>query len=402
MRINLPNLHPGQRFILDNAARFNVVACGRRFGKSVLGAERLLYHALVNGQDCAYVTPTYRMGADMYEQLATRLTPVIKHRHKGERLRLQNGVQIDLWAVTPNIADRIRGRKYGLIVVDEAAMIEGLKRIYETVLRPTLADHRGGGWFLSTPKGMNDFYELFERGIDENAYPEWWSYTAPTSDNPHISPDEIEAMRNELSELVFYQELLAQFLSLEGAVFRYINEAVVETDSTPVITHTYVAGFDIARVEGGDYSVITVYDVTNGQVVFVDRFGGASFELQIGRVIAVDKKYNIQSWLIDATGIGMPMLERLQKEVNCRGIHFTQQIKQHLIERLAFAFENRSIKIPQHKVLINELLSFVSERAQMGGVKYGAPKGSHDDCVISLALAYQAGFTPEGARKLVY
>lgn len=387
--------------MLAQARRFNVIACGRRYGKSILGSERILYHALMTGQNCAYLTPTYRMGTDMYEQLEARLTPVIVSRHKGEFLELMNNAHIDLWSITTNIADRIRGRKYGLIVVDEAAMIDSLRKIYEAVLRPTLVDYKGSAWFLSTPKGTNDFYDLYQRGFDAS-YPSWACYTAPTSDNPHIDADEIDEMRAELSELVFHQEVLAQFLNLEGAVFKNINQAVRDVDPTPKTDHTYVAGYDIARVEGGDYSVITIFDVTEQCAVYIDRFSGVSFELQINRAISTAKKYNTQTWLIDATGIGMPMFERLQQHIQCRGVVFTQQIKQHLIERLAFAFENGSIGIPNHRFLLNELLGFQSERALMGTVKYGSQKGGNDDTVISLALAYQAGYSNVGSGQLVF
>lgn len=405
-RVSLPRLHAGQAHVVAHSKRFNVVACGRRFGKSILGSERLMYHALTTNEHVAYFTPTYRMGADMYEQLAMRLNPVVRSRHKGEHLLLKNGARIDLWAITPTIADRVRGRKYGLVVIDEAAMIDGLKKTYETVIRPTLADWRGGAWFLSTPKGRNDFYEFYQRGVDDTtAYSTWFAYTAPTSDNPYITADEIDAMRHELSELVYYQEVLAQFLSLEGAVFRNINAAVQPVDTAYNPNHTYVAGFDIARVEGGDYSVITIFDATDQTVVYIDRFSGVSFELQVARMVALAERYNLQTTLIDATGIGMPMFERLQKHIRCQGVTFTQQIKTHLIERLAWAFERNQLVIPHHvatQPLINELLSFVAERAQMGTVKYGAPKGQHDDCVISLALAYQAGYTNTGSGQLVY
>jgi len=70
------------------------------------------------------------------------------------------------------------------------------------------------------------------------------------------------------------------------------------------------------------------------------------------------------------------------------GVQFTQQKKVQLIESLALAFERGEIAILPDRTLINELQAFEMTRLPSGALRYSAPSGLHDDCVISLALAW--------------
>jgi hypothetical protein len=65
----------------------------------------------------------------------------------------------------------------------------------------------------------------------------------------------------------------------------------------------------------------------------------------------------------------------------------TNPSKAVLIERLVLAIENRTISYPADAALIGELEAFEMARTKLGTATYGAPEGSHDDMVMSLALA---------------
>lgn len=196
--------------------RFNVLACGRRWGKTTFGTcERLIPPAL-EGYPVAWFSPTYKMLAEVWRDVVQRLRPVTKRISAQEhRLELITGGVFDMWSLdTPDVA---RGRKYRRIGIDEAAMVRGLRDAWQQVLRPTLADYEGEADFYSTPKGFNDFYELYQLG---EAGGDWASWQSPTSDNPYIKPSEIDAMRVELPGYVYEQEVLARFVTLDGALFK--------------------------------------------------------------------------------------------------------------------------------------------------------------------------------------
>ena len=220
-RIQLVRPHPAQQQILDEASRFNVVALGRRAGKSTL-AQHLLTDIALHAKPAGYFAPTYKLLAEFWREVRAVLEPVTRMKSEQDhRLELITGGTLECWSLDdPNPA---RGRKYGLIVVDEAAMVRDLLEIWQLALRPTLTDLAGGAWFMSTPRGLNDFWSLYQQGQDPLQV-DWSSWQMPTSVNPFISTDELVSAQHELPERAWAQEYRAEFLQLEGGgVFRGVS-----------------------------------------------------------------------------------------------------------------------------------------------------------------------------------
>src|SRR5260370_40965146 len=118
IELQLTALHPAQWQVVQQAKRFNVVCCGRRWGKTVLGMDRLIHPAL-QGKPVAWFSPTYKGLADTWRQLRSTLGPVIRDKREQEkRLELINGGVVELWSL--DSPDSGRGRKYAAVVVDEA------------------------------------------------------------------------------------------------------------------------------------------------------------------------------------------------------------------------------------------------------------------------------------------
>src|SRR5574341_1254434 len=141
IQIELPVLHPAQRSIIEYPARFKVLACGRRFGKTTVSAD-ILANDMIDGYPVAYCAPSYKMVQEVWRLLKNILKPVTSYSNETEkRIDLITGGSLDMWSLeSPN---SIRGRKYYRVVVDEAAYVQGLKRIWERVLSPLLTDLRG-------------------------------------------------------------------------------------------------------------------------------------------------------------------------------------------------------------------------------------------------------------------
>ena len=72
------------------------------------------------------------------------------------------------------------------------------------------------------------------------------------------------------------------------------------------------------------------------------------------------------------------------------GVQFTNASKGNMVEALGLAFERGDIRILPDPVLVGELQAYEMERLPSGMTRYSAPDGMHDDCVMSLALAWQA------------
>jgi hypothetical protein len=93
--------------------------------------------------------------------------------------------------------------------------------------------------------------------------------------------------------------------------------------------------------------------------------------------------------LIDSTGVGDPIVERLQKKRRnvFTGYHFSSSSKQKLMEGLAVAIQSGAVRFPDGPIRAElELFEYQYTRT---GVRYSAPEGYHDDCVMALALAVE-------------
>ena len=363
--------------------RFNVLCCGRRWGKTELGIDRL-FDGCVAGIPGQLVRPDLQARISGFREFEARLAPVIRSKDKQERhIELIGGGSIDVWSL--DSPDAGRGRAYKRVVVDEAAMVPNLRHAWQESIRPQLTDYLGDAWFLSTPKGIaSDFHELFQRGLDP-LQSEWSSWHLPTSSNPHIVPSEIESARGDMTELAFAQEYLAQFVSWEGAVFRRIRDAVM--DPLPTNVPAVVIGVDWGRTT--DYTVFIAIG-QHGHVLGMDRFRGVEYSIQRGRLAEFWRKHGSRSVIVaEANSMGGPVIEQLQHDgLPVHAFTTTAVSKSAIIEALALAFERGALRIPNDPVLMGELQAYEGKQTPSGMTRYSAPDGMHDDTVMALAMGW--------------
>ena len=151
-------------------------------------------------------------------------------------------------------------------------------------------------------------------------------------------------------------------------------------------------GVDLAEMQ--DYTAITVIDSESNEVVHFDRFQGKDYPLQKEHITLKARRYNNARIILDTTGVGKPIYEDLRKTgLFAEDYTFSGKSKEELIGKLIVFLEEKYIKIPDVKVLQDELRAFeykyLNEKTgeRLKTIQYGAPQGYHDDCVISLALA---------------
>lgn len=213
------NLHNAQKGIAKDPHRFRVVCCGRRFGKTVLAIDQIKACLSRPNARVAYVAPTYQQARDIaWEQLRRDLIEVGKANESRLEIHLVNGSILFLrgW----ESIETLRGQKFDFIVLDEVAMMRNFWSNWQEIIRPTLTDTRGEALFISTPKGFNHFYDLFNL---EHKDSDFKSFRFTTRDNPHIPKDEIDKAEKELTEDRFAQEYLADFRKSEGLVYKEFN-----------------------------------------------------------------------------------------------------------------------------------------------------------------------------------
>jgi len=326
-----------------------------------------------------------------WRELRHLLAPVTVRASDAEhRLDLITGAPLEMWSLDNE--DAGRGRKYAYIAVNEAAMVKNLSNIWAMVLRPTLADLKGGADFGSTPKGLNSFFELWQ-AVPDN--PDWARFHFRTDDNPHIPPTEVAAMRLSLPERVVRQEIDAEFVE-DGAYFQGVDQAAtIEKPDVPDAhkKHYLVMGADWALSE--DYTVLAVGCRDCNRVVDWDRFNQIDFTYQRERLYSMAKKWGVRGVLPERNSIGAPNIELIREHVNVLcgmdgglGFNTLPTTKPPLIEGLAVALSHDGFKVP--KAASDELRAYQVELSTVGHPKFGAPEGLHDDWVIALALVWYA------------
>ena len=396
IKLQLTALHPAQLRVIQEAKRFNVVCCGRRWGKTVLGMDRLIQAAL-EGKPVAWFAPNYRLQSDVWRELQIILQPILARPNQQERrLELHGGGVIEMWSL--DSPDSGRGRAYAVVVIDECALVPNLEQAWQQTIRPMLTDYIGQAWFLSTPKGMNYFKTLFNRGQDSERA-DWAAWQMPTSENRYLDPREIASAQLDLTDSAFNQEYLALFVNWEGSVFRRVGEAATAAVRTnPEAGHHYVIGCDWGRSD--DFTVFIVLDVTAKSIVALDRSNRVDYSLQCERLKALSERWQPQQIIAEQNSIGQPVIEQLTREgLRIHPFTTTNTSKTRAIEALALAFERGDIRIPNDPVLVSELVAYQAERLPSGLMRYGAPAGQHDDTVMALAMAWSA---ISGQHRLLY
>lgn len=122
LKVRLATLHPAQEEIVKSPARFKVLACGRRFGKTTIAIDTICVNLLA-GRSTAYFAPTYRMGLEVWQAVCKVMRPVTTYlREHVWRLEVLKGGVFECWSLANNAAETVRGRNYHYVVVDEAAL----------------------------------------------------------------------------------------------------------------------------------------------------------------------------------------------------------------------------------------------------------------------------------------
>lgn len=370
--ITLNKPHTAQLQVLSEAKRFNVLDCGRRWGKSTL-AENLLAEPALEGYPVGYFTPTYKLLEGTFNGLLKRLQPIIARKHDSQKIELITGGIIEFWSLDNPMAGR--SRKYKRAICDEIAFSRNFWEAWTEAIRPTLTDMKGDAWFMSTPKGKNDFYKLYMRG--KTGEPNWQSWQMPTSTNPFIDANELEDARKDLPALAFAQEYLAEFNDNAANPF---GQQHIAQCTYPMTSNAPVCfGVDLAKSH--DWTVIIGLD-ENANVCFFERFQ-QDWRQTIQRIKALP---NVPI-IMDSTGVGDPIGEEVASAREVELFKFSQTSKQQLMEGLAAAIQQRKIGFPEG-VITEELNNFEYVYTQTG-VRYSAPSGLHDDCVMALALAWK-------------
>lgn len=252
-------------------------------------------------------------------------------------------------------------------------------------VRPILAANGGWAIFNFTPRGRNHAWKILQQAKEN---PDTWEWQILTVEDTQALPSEVLAQeKREMPNDLYEQEYFCKFLEEAGACFKGVDGCI---DNTPLIVgkdKVFQIGVDLAKFQ--DFTVITPIDLTTFKVGKPERFNLIDYNVQKAKIEASYYHYNRGKTWIDSTGVGEPVFDDLIARglSNINGYHFTEQSRKDLLVNLQILIEQRKIKLPNDPVLLSELKSFSYELTHTGKIRMAVPEGTHDDTVMSLALA---------------
>jgi len=254
--------------------RFAVLACHRRFGKTVCMLNHLIRAALQNNlvnPRYAYIAPTYKQAKNIaWDYLKMFAGPIPTTRFNETELRcdLPNGARITL--LSSENPDSLRGLALDGVVIDEVAQIE--PKLWNEIIRPAISDRKGFCYMIGTPAGMSNlFYELYQYAIADN---KWYAYTAPASKTKIIDQEELDAAKKQMGDTKYRQEFECDWVAnIEGSIYGKIMKKLEDNKQITLMAYdpTLLVStvFDIGV---GDSTAIVFYQKLGNTIRIIDYY----------------------------------------------------------------------------------------------------------------------------------
>lgn len=378
-RVTQPRLYPKQANALFDPARYSIIEASTKAGKT-LGA--IVWQSTGAMQDTTrrnhwWVAPVYNQAEIAFNRACRMYGQLVgaDNIHKSKLTITFPGAGV--WHFkSAEKPDNLYGEDVVTLVFDE--FTRAREEAWHA-LRSTLTATRGRARFIGNVKGRAWGYHLARRaeaGEPDHAYHRITA--ADAIEAGILDASEIAQAERDLPHAVFRELYFCEPADNAGNPFGYQNIAacVGELSAAPPA----VFGVDLGRAR--DYTVVIGLDAS-GNVCHLDRWQGIPWMATINRIA---ETIGIVPTLIDQTGLGDPITERLQHtQPQVEGYVFTAPSKQALMENLAVGLSRREVTYPDGPVRI-ELDAFEYQYTRTG-TRYSAPVGMHDDCVCALALA---------------
>ena len=275
----------------DRTKRWACLVAHRRAGKTVAAVNDIIRAAFMYkgpnglfGYVAPYQNQARRIAWDYFKHYAQPL--ISDTNEQMMTITLVNNTKVSLFGA--DNADAMRGLGFSGVYMDEYGDFK--PSVFGNVIRPALSDKQGWAVFAGTPKGKNQFWDIYEtaRRIPD----EWFVLRLPASDSGLLPQSELNAAKAQLSEDQYLQEYECSFeAAILGAFFGTemrqaeprINERVVVEPGYPV--HT---AWDLGY---RDDTAIWWYQVVGGEVRVIDFFAVSGADIRAIAEVVVNKGY---------------------------------------------------------------------------------------------------------------
>lgn len=391
-------LTPSQETIAQDKHRFRVVNCGRRWGKTTLAILEMVAKAVFKDDArIVYIAPTYQQARDIaWVELKKLCLPITISTNEARleiTVKTKHGGTSIIWLRGWESVETLRGQRFDFVVIDEIASMRNFFLNWQEVIRPALTDRKGHVLFISTPKGFNHFYDLFNTKDED-----YKSFHFTTYDNPHMPIEELEKAKKELPEDRFCQEYMADFRKQEGLVYKEFSRDRHLFDKPPEKFDEMIAGIDFGFTN--PTAVIHIgRDKDNKYWVVGEWYKTQRTEEQIAEYVQSCRFNKVYPDPESPSAIEV---------LNSKGIAIVEVLKnkdsiQNGINKVRELFKTGKLLISRDCTnLISELETYSYPEKRPGMNEYENPVKQHDHALDALRYALssdKADYTDMGALR---
>ena len=302
----------------DRKERFAIIVAHRRFGKTVAAINDLIRSCFEIDRPnvrVAYIAPYLSQAKAVawdYALEFTRDIPEIKVNHSELRIDFLNGSRFRLFGADNYNA--MRGLYFDAVVLDEMADFPA--SAWSNVIRPALADRRGSATFISTPKGKNEFWELWHEAQDN---PNWFTAMLKASDTSILDQEELDEARRTMGDDRYEQEFECSFeAAIQGAFYAKEMKEATEDGRITRVPYDRAASVITAWDLGiGDSTAIWFAQFVGQEVRIIDYYENSGVGLDHYAKVLLDKDYHYEQHIlphdvqVKELGTGKSRLETL-------------------------------------------------------------------------------------------
>lgn len=376
----------------DYKYKYITVVFSRQSGKTVLMLVLCIEWLLKSKCSIAYVCRNFTLAKKLYRELIKLLPKDIISSSNGSDFFIEtiNGSTLNFYSSEQG--NSLRGQTFNYMICDEFAFFKMEQtdgtHLWNDILSPTLKSRGKKCIFVSTPLGKNNpLYEMYKRGYSDD-FPNYASILKTIYDDGFVSQSDIEEIKKSIPELSFRQEYLCEWLDDGNTFFTGYADCF---DINKYTSGKCWIGVDLST-DGQDATILTKINERN-EVYQHEINGNLDYKyVQISKIINESNPVGVY---IENNGIGSPMINEIKKLVNKKNkLHewtTTNSSKEEIVSNLAVKIANRDIHFLKDDIkLYNELGDFVVTVSKSRKLTFAARGNSHDDRVMSLAMATQA------------
>jgi hypothetical protein len=298
--------------------RFAIIVAHRRFGKTVAAINDLIRSCFEIDRPnvrVAYIAPYLSQAKAVawdYALEFTRDIPEIKVNHSELRIDFLNGARFRLFGADNYNA--LRGLYFDAVVADEMADFPA--SAWSNVIRPALADRRGSATFISTPKGKNEFWKLWDEAQDD---PNWFTAMLKASDTSILDQEELDEARRTMGDDRYEQEFECSFeAAIQGAYYAKEMKEATEDGRITRVPYDRAASVITAWDLGiGDSTAIWFAQFVGQEIRIIDYYENSGVGLDHYAKVLLDKEYHYEQHIlphdvqVKELGTGKSRLETL-------------------------------------------------------------------------------------------